>query len=199
MSNHFYAMVSRMRHITRWSLMRNTQTENIQEHSLQVAIIAHALAVIRMKYFSEGRIAVNPDRIATLAMFHDVSEIITGDLPTPIKYYSPEIKGAYKEIEKAANETLLGMLPDDLAGDYRGVLSPDRSDPETNESMRLVKAADRLSALIKCQQEEETGNREFAQAKKTIEDSINKITDLPELTYFIENFLPSFSLSLDQM
>lgn len=196
--NHFFAMINRMRYITRWSLMRNTEQENIQEHSMQVAAIAHALAVIRKLHYSEGRIVPEPERVAMLGLYHDASEILTGDMPTPIKYYSPEIKTAYKAVEAEANKRLVSMLPDEMKEIYKSILEPDRSDPETDEAMKMVKAADRLCAYIKCVQEEQSGNKEFTQAKSAILQTIRDI-DMPEFDWFCDKFMPSFTMTLDQM
>lgn len=200
MSSNFFAMMHRMRYINRWSLMRNTEQENIQEHSLQVAIIAHALAVLRRKYFAEGRVAVDEQAIVLLAVYHDASEILTGDLPTPVKYFNPAIRDAYQAVEKVATAKLLSMLPDDLAPAWKPVLEPDLNDPATAAAMQLVKAADRISAYIKCLDEEKAGNAEFREAAKTIRASLDEVqANLPEARYFIEHFLPSFSLSLDEL
>ncbi len=198
MGTHFYAMLHRMRYINRWGLMRNTETENITEHSLEVAIIAHALAEIRLRYYAAGRPAVDPARVALLAVFHDASEILTGDLPTPVKYYNPTIQEAYQKVEATAASQLLNLVPEDLRPAYRDLLLPDRSQPAVDEAMRLVKAADRISALIKCIDEEKAGNREFRQAGNSIRASIEKI-DLPEVQHFVRQELPSFWNSLDEL
>lgn len=200
MSNNFFAMLHRMRYINRWSLMRNTEQENIQEHSLQVAIIAHALAVLRRRYFAEGRPAVDESQIALLAIYHDAGEILTGDLPTPVKYFNPEIRDAYKAVESVATQKLLSMLPEDLAADWQPILEPNRNDPATQAAMQLVKAADRISAYIKCIDEGKAGNSEFRKALKTTKHSIDELADkLPEVHYFVKNFVPSFELSLDEL
>lgn len=172
--------------------MRNTQQENIQEHSLQVAMIAHALALIKNQFYGGG---VDADRIAVLGMYHDSNEIITGDMPTPIKYYNPQIKKVYKEIEDISKSKLLSMLPDELADCYSRLLVDERGE---DESWRLVKAADRIAAYIKCVEEAKAGNKEFNKASDTIYKSIMEI-DLPEVRYFMENFMPSFFLTLDEM
>lgn len=198
MGQHFFAMMHRMRYINRWGLMRNTETENITEHSLEVAIIAHALAEIRARFFNAGRLAVDPSRIALLAIFHDASEILTGDLPTPVKYYNPSIQEAYQKVESIAASQLLTMVPEPLIDAYRSLLLPDRQDPQVDEMMRLVKAADRISAYIKCIDEEKAGNREFRQAGNSILQTLEAI-DLPEVRYFIEHELPSFWYSLDEL
>lgn len=189
MKNHFYAMMSRMKNIYRWGLMRNTRRENLSEHSLEVAQIAHALSIISNKRFG-GK--TDPNYVAAVAMYHDTSEIITGDMPTPIKYYNDEIKGAYKQIEAAAEQQLSNMLPDDFKEEFAKIYNPD---PETR---RLVKAADKISALIKCIEELNMGNREFAVAKKTIEKAVEEMK-MPEANVFIDEFLDSFSLTLDEL
>lgn len=188
MQSHFFAVISRMKNIYRWGLMRNTKSENLSEHSLEVAVIAHALAVIKNKRLGGS---LNPEFIATAAMFHDTSEILTGDLPTPIKYYNPEIKTAYKSIEAAAENSLLKLLPEDLRGDYEAVYSPDE------ESKKIIKAADKLSALIKCIEELKMGNCEFADAKVSTERALMQLK-MPEVDIFIKEFLPSYSLPLDR-
>ena len=187
----FYAMLSRMRYINRWGLMRNTITENIAEHSLDVAIIAHGLAVIGNMYFGKS---INSERVAVLAMFHDTTEIITGDLPTPIKYFAPEIKNAYKDVEAFAGKQLLGTLPEEMEKEYKDIILPN---PEEKELWRYVKAADKISALIKCVEEIEMGNMDFAKAKKSTEEAVREM-NMEEADYFLENFLPSYSLTLDE-
>lgn len=172
--------------------MRNTYTENIQEHSLQVAILAHALAIIKNTYFGGN---VNPERVAVLGMFHDSDEIITGDLPTPIKYYNPHIKQAYKDIEEIAKDKLLSMLPDDLQPTYNSLLKLESKD---EEHWKLVKSADRLAALIKCIEEEKAGNKEFKKASISIHKTIMELNS-PEVNYFMEHFLNGFKLTLDEM
>lgn len=172
--------------------MRNTQPENIQEHSLQVAIIAHALAVIKNRFFSGS---INAERIAVLGMFHDCNEIITGDMPTPIKYYNPEIHQAYKNVENISKNKLISMLPEELADSYSSILFHEDNDPV---SWQLVKAADRIAAYIKCLEEVKAGNKEFKKASDSIYKSITEI-DLPEVGYFMDKFIPSFSLTLDEL
>lgn len=189
---HFFAFLSRMKYINRWGLMRNTYTENIQEHSLQVAIIAHGLAVIRNTYFNGE---INPERVAILAMFHDCNEIITGDMPTPIKYYNPQISKVYKDIEDISKEKIISMLPEEMADEYYSLFF---KNPEDVECWKLVKAADRISAYIKCIEEVKAGNNEFKKASETILQTIREI-DLQEVEYFMEKFLPSFNLSLDEI
>lgn len=189
---HFFAFLSRMKYITRWGLMKNTQPENIQEHSLQVAMIAHALALIRNTFFGGN---INSDKVAVLGLYHDCNEIITGDLPTPIKYFNPQISRAYKDVEKVSKRKILSMLPKELQASYKEILFHEELDPEAWE---IVKAADRISAYIKCLEEVKAGNMEFKKARETIYESISKI-DLPEVVYFMENFIPSFSLTLDEL
>ena len=191
MANEFYALMGRMRYITRWGLMRNTFSENIQEHSHQVAVLAHALALIRRDILQlEGP---DPDRCAVAALYHDASEILTGDLPTPIKYYNPEIKSAYKQVERVAGERLLTMLPQVLRESYAPLVLEE--DPEVTP---VVKAADKLSAYIKCVEEQKAGNTEFDSAAQQSMDSMRAM-NMPELDWFIENCLAPFSLNLDQL
>lgn len=187
----FFAVISRMKYINRWSLMRNTINENISEHSLEVAFIAHALALIRNKRFGGN---VDPERCALLAMYHDTTEIITGDLPTPIKYYSREIKGAYDEIEKKAEKTLLSYLPNDLREYYEPLFSPTE---EEKELWLIVKGADKLSALIKCIEERKMGNSDFASAEKSTLENVRKM-GLPEIDVFLDEFIPAYYLTLDE-
>lgn len=199
MKNAFYAMLSRMRYINRWSLMRNTRTENIEEHSLQVAVIAHAIALIRSRIFtSEGRTVLSPERIAMLALYHDADEILVGDMPTPVKYLNKDIESVFKNIEKEAAGKLAAMLPEELREDYMSLLLPDISDPLIAEEMRIVKAADKISALIKCVEEEKAGNSEFIPASRKLQETISSI-DLPEVKYFMDNFFPAYSLTLDEL
>ena len=179
-----------MKYISRWGLMRNSRTENISEHSLETAIIAHGLAVMRNKRFGGS---VNPDRVAILALFHDASETITGDLPTPVKYFNADISASYKEVETIALEKLLTMLPDDMRDEYRDILIPD-----SGEEMCLVKAADKLSALLKCIEEESAGNGEFALAKQSTLKAIEELK-IPEVDAFISEFLPAYVLTLDEL
>ena len=191
MANEFYALMGRMRYITRWGLMRNTFSENIQEHSHQVAVLAHALALIRRDILHlEGP---DPDRCAVAALYHDASEILTGDLPTPIKYYNPDIKTAYKQVERIAGERLLDMLPPQLRACYEHDVLED--DPEV---LPIVKAADKLSAYIKCIEEQKAGNTEFDSAAEQTMRSMKEL-QLPELDWFIDNCLEAFSLNIDQL
>ena len=190
--SHFFAYLSRMKLINRWGLMRNTHMENIQEHSLQVAMIAHGLAVIRNKYFSGE---LNPERVMALAVFHEVGEVITGDLATPIKYFNPEIKQAYSEIEEIAKNKLYNMLPIEMQDDFKSLFFTESDD---EENWIVVKAADKICAYIKCLEELKAGNQEFSKAKKAIEKEIKQFK-LLEVDYFMDNFINSFSLTLDEL
>lgn len=190
-SRHFYAMLSRMKYINRWGLMRNTNSENISEHSLDVAILAHALAVLRNRRYDGN---VNADRAALLGLYHDCTEIITGDLPTPVKYYNPTIREAYREVEDMAKDRLLSYLPSDLRPSYEPLLAPTE---EERELWTLVKAADKLAALIKCLEEKRMGNMEFEKAEGALRKSIVEM-QLPEAECFLQEFLPSYSLTLDE-
>lgn len=190
-SSKFFAIISRMKYINRWSLMRNTVTENISEHSLDVAFIAHLLAVLRNKRFGGN---VNPERVAVLAMFHDTTEILTGDLPTPIKYYNKDIKSVYSEIEKNASRQLLSYLPDDIKEEYKPLLSRNESE---SENWELVKAADKISALIKCVEEKQMGNKDFSDAEYATLKII-KDMNIKEADVFLEEFMPSYGLTLDK-
>lgn len=191
MSDNFFAYISRMRYIGRWSLMRNSLPENIQEHSHMVAVIAHALGVIRRDVF---RIPCDPNECAAVALYHDCSEILTGDLPTPIKYHSEEIKGAYKQVEQLACEKLLATLPAELCPAFEPLL--------TGESQKrlhdIVKAADKLSAYIKCIEERKAGNNEFLSAEKQTRTLLEE-SPLPEVEYFMKHFIPAFELTLDEL
>jgi len=194
----FYAMLDRMQYINRWGLMRNNRTENIKEHSMDVAVVAHALAIIRNHICLGGRQKVDPLFVMGVAMLHDATEIITGDLPTPIKYRNPEITRAYKNVEGQATDTLLSLLPEILRTEYRDLFLPDMTDPTKAEAHRLVKAADRICAYIKCITEESSGNHEFSSAKISILSSISKL-DIPEASYFMEHFIPAYGMTLDQI
>ncbi len=187
----FFAMVNRMKLIDRWALMHNSSKENIAEHSHTVAVLSHALAVIGNKEFGRN---YNAERAAALALYHDTTEVITGDMPTPVKYYNDDIKNVYKEIEKVAGERLINMLPDGYKSDYLPFFEKKEGDEEL---WKLVKAADKISALIKCIEETRTGNREFEIALKSQEEKIKKI-DLPEVKFFCENFLPAYYKTLDE-
>ena len=188
--NHFFAYLSRMRFINRWALMRNSYTENIAEHSHQVAMLAHALALIRNKHFG-GQ--VDAGAVAAAALYHDAPEILTGDMPTPIKYYNPAIRDAYKQVEQVACNKLLGMLPQELQSAYDELLRPVDEEVE-----QLIKAADKLSAWIKCIEELKAGNLEFRAAADQTEKALDGY-GLPEVAYFKEHFMPSFRLTLDEM
>ncbi|CRY54718.1 nucleotidase YfbR%2C HD superfamily [Yersinia intermedia] len=190
--SHFFAHLSRLKLINRWPLMRNVRTENVSEHSLQVAFVAHALAIIKNRKFNGN---LNADRIALLAMYHDASEVITGDLPTPIKYYNPQIAHEYKKIEKVAQQKLIEMLPKELQHDFRCLLDEHYY---SEEEKALVKQADALCAYLKCLEELSAGNNEFIQAKVRLEKTL-AIRQSPEMDYFMEVFVPSFSLSLDEI
>lgn len=186
----FYALASRMKYIHRWGLMKNTSDENVQQHSFDVAVIAHALAVIGNTVFGKN---YNADHIAVIAMYHDISEIFTGDLPTPVKYQNPEIISAFKNIEHTAKENLLKKLPEDMRSTYKDIF-----DGEHGENGVLVKAADKISAYIKCIEEAISGNKEFKNAEETLKKSIEKM-NLPEADYFIKHFVPAYSLTLDEI
>lgn len=192
MSNNFYAMLSRMKYINRWGLMNNTRQENIAEHSLEVALLAHALVTISNTRFGTN---LNADRVAVMAIFHDASEIITGDLPTPVKYYNEEIRKSYKQIENISERKILSMLPDDLKPSYEPLIDATKADSELEI---YVKAADKLSALIKCLSELSMGNKEFVKAERTIREALDAMT-LPALNVFMEEFLPAYTLTLDEM
>lgn len=191
--SNFYAMMSRMKYINRWGLMNNTKYENLSEHSLQVAMLAHCLVLIHNKRFNGS---LNPERAGMLAIYHDSTEIITGDMPTPIKYFNSTIKDAYKDIENAAADRLCSLLPEDFRQDMEEIIK--QSSEGDRELKKYVKAADRFSALIKCIEELRMGNEEFRQAKNAIEKSIAEM-NMPEADVFAEEFLPAFSLSLDEM
>ena len=191
MANEFYALMGRMRYITRWGLMRNSFSENIQEHSQQVAVLAHALALIRRDILHLE--TPDPDKCAVAALYHDASEILTGDLPTPIKYYNPDIKEAYKQVERIAGNRLLDMLPPELRASYEQYVL------ESDETLEpFVKGADKLSAHIKCLEEQKAGNTEFDSAAKQTWDAM-KAMERPELDWFLDNCLPAFALNLDQL
>ena len=184
--------MARMKLIRRWSLMKSVSDENIAEHSAQVAEIAHALAVIKNRRFGG---TLNADRVGMMALYHETSEVLTGDLPTPIKYYNPEIREAYKAIESTANEKLLSMLPEELAGEYRELIEPSADSYEEI----LVKAADKISAYIKCIEELRSGNREFARAEASLRRSVESYYVYDEVKYFCDTFLDSFKKTLDEL
>lgn len=190
--NGFFAMMTRMRNITRWGLMRNSIRENLTEHSFDTAVIAHALAVIGKEQFGKD---IDPGKIAAAALFHDAPEIITGDLPTPVKYNNPEICSAYKSIEHSAADTLLRMLPDGLRPHYQVLFDFETDDPA---QYRYIKAADKISAYVKCVQELKSGNDEFRRAAEQTSTAIENM-HLPEADYYMEQFAPAFSLSLDEL
>ena len=189
--HNFFAMLSRMKYINRWGLMRNTIDENIAEHSLDTAVLAHGLAVISNTYFGGN---VNVERVALLAIFHDTTEIITGDMPTPIKYFAPEIRMAYKNVEAAAGKQLLSALPKEMRYSYEDMLLPDE---EEKDLWRFVKAADKLSAYIKCVEEKRMGNTDFEVAEEETLTAV-KAMNMKEVDYFLEQFMPAYSLTLDE-
>ena len=190
MKSHFFAYISRMRFIQRWALMRNTAPENVQEHSHQVAVLAHALAVLRNEKFGGH---VDPGAVAVAALYHDASEILTGDMPTPIKYDNPAIRTAYKDVEAVAEHKLLNMLPEELRGGYAPILTVE--DPEIEA---LVKAADKPAAYIKCVEELKAGNNEFREAAAQTRKALESY-GMPEVESFLETFMDSFSLTLDEL
>lgn len=191
-NNTFFPLAFRMKYINRWGLMRNTSSENLLEHSAECAMLAHALAVIGNTYFGKNH---NADALALKALYHDISEIYTGDLPTPVKYHNELISSSYKEIEAGAVSKLVSKLPRELQGKYSEAL-----DHESEDARVIVKASDKLCALIKCIEEISNGNREFLQAEKATRESLNKMTGIcPELGYFMEHFLPEFEKSLDEL
>ena len=191
MQHRFFALISRMRYISRWGLMRNSFEENIQEHSHMVAVLAHALALVQRDILHEP--GPDPDRCASAALFHDASEILTGDLPTPIKYYNPEIKQAYKQVEAISCRKLLAMLPEELHASYEPLLMESERDVAV-----IVKAADKLSAHIKCLEELKAGNTEFESAARQTREALDEMR-LPCLDYFMAHFLDSFKLTLDEL
>lgn len=190
MNHEFFAMISRMKYIDRWALMRNTEAENLCQHSYEVAVVAHALCVLGNTRLG---MQLDADRAAVVALFHDSSEILTGDMPTPVKYYSPEIRDAYKHVEAVATDKLLDMLPEDLRPSYESVLAPEDTDLK-----RVVKAADKISALIKCIEEAKAGNREFDKAYESTLQSIHDL-DFPPAELFLSEFMDSYRLTLDQL
>lgn len=188
--NNFYGMLARMKYINRWGLMRTVDSENIAEHSLEVAIIAHALAVIGNTYFGKD---LDPERIAVIGMMHDTAEIITGDMPTPIKYFAPEIRDSYKKVEDIAVNKLIKELPDEMQPEYEKVMGVE-DDPD----YKYVKAADKLSAYIKCLEEEDMGNNDFKEAKGSIKKIIDDMK-MEEVEYFMEHFIESYNQTLDEI
>lgn len=191
MSYDFFAFADRMKYIKRWQLMRSVREENIMEHSQQVAMFAHALAVIKNRIYG-GK--VNAEKAVLYAVYHECAEVMTGDLPTPIKYFDNSIRGAYKNLEEKASLKLLSMLPKELEGDFSATIIPDAQ----SEEYAIMKAADRLAAYVKCLEELRCGNNEFAKAKKSIEDDLHS-RNMPEVEYFFKNFIESFSLTLDEL
>ena len=191
MASHFFALFSRMKNMDRWALMRNVSSESLSAHSLEVAAIAHALALIGNRRLGKS---YNADRAAVLGIYHDMPEILTGDMPTPVKYYNPEIRRAFGEIEQAAARSIADTLPEDLKADYAPLLDPD----ETEELYKLVKAADKISALIKCIEEKNSGNREFLTAERATLKALKKL-DCPEADIFTGEFLGSYSMVLDSI
>jgi len=189
--NQFYAYVNRLKLIRRWGLMHNTVPENDMEHTMQTALIAHGLAVLGKVRYGRG---IEPERVLALAMYHDAGEVITGDLPTPVKYKNPGIHEAYRELEASATQQLLDMLPVDMRSSYCPYLTPDKGGFE----WQLVKAADRISAYLKCMEEQKMGNREFEQARESVLISLRE-NPLPEVQTFLEEFVPSFSLTPDEL
>ena len=195
----FFAIISRMRYIERWSLMRNSRPENLSEHALDVALIAHCLATLGNVRYGKH---LNADRAALIGLYHDASEIITGDMPTPVKYANPEIRDAYHQVEDTAQETLLDTLPDDLRPVYQDILNPHKTSKDADEAytLKLVKAADKLSALIKCIDEAQAGNSEFVTAEASTRSLVlDMAQDLPEVRDFMNEFLPSYGETLDQL
>jgi len=189
---HFFAYVSKLKYILRWGLKRNVEDENVKEHSFDVAVIAHALAIIKNRYFDGD---LNADRIAMMALYHDASEVLTGDLPGPIKYFNPSIAEAYKEVEKAAEQKLITMLPDEMRSDFLSLIDYKASG---NEIGSLIKSADIISAYLKCIQEVDAGNSEFVVAKKRVELLLNNNAQ-PEVKFFMDKFVPSYCLTLDEL
>ncbi len=196
MTYNFFATLSRMKYIERWALMRNARTETLSEHTLDVAMIAHALCVIGNVRFAR---ALNADRAALIGLYHDASEIITGDMPTPVKYYNSDIRDAYKEVEHVAEQRLLWQLPDDLRSAYAEIFNGMDSE-EDRYMRRLVKAADKLSALIKCMEETGAGNGEFRTAQRSTQKAVEELAwELPEVKVFLEEFLPPYGSTLDEL
>lgn len=192
MKSHFYAYISKLRWLQRWGLKRNTVNENVMEHSWEVATIAHALALIKNRFFG-GTLDVNS--VVVAALYHDCGEVITGDLPSPIKYHTPEITQAYKAIERQAEQELLNLLPDELQADYRDVLIEDQI---AEEHRTIIKAADTIAAYIKCRTEVKAGNQEFSKAEEAVKARLEGL-NMPEVTYFMDTFIDSYSLTLDEL
>ena len=193
----FFAAISRMKYIERWALMRNSRPETLSEHSLEVAMIAHALSVIGNVRYGHK---MDAEKAALIGIYHDASEIITGDMPTPVKYYNSEILDAYKSVEHIASDKLLSKLPEDLKAEFTDIFKKNEDDPEELYMRKLVKAADKLSALIKCMEEKQSGNSEFRTAEESIRKKIEVLTrDYPEVRDFMEEFLPAYGKTLDEL
>ena len=191
-NSNFLAILSRMKYIDRWNLMRNTRRESLADHTLDVIFIAHVLVEIANTYFDKK---LDAGRAVLLAAFHDAPEIITGDLPTPVKYFGPDIKEAYDHVEEAAKDKMISQLPEELQETYSNIMSA--KSPEDAELAKYVKAADKISALIKCIEEEQSGNKDFDQAKEATLQKINSF-QMPEVEYFMEHFLPGYYMTLDE-
>ena len=191
-NSNFFAILSRMKYVNRWGLMRNSKNESLSDHTLDVVFISHALVVIANTYFGAS---LDEGRVVLLAAFHDTPEIITGDLPTPVKYFDPEIKQAYDRVERSAKIKMIAQLPEEMQGTYETIM--DGNKPEDAQLMKYVKAADKLSAFIKCIEEEQSGNRDFEKAKESTRKIIEDL-NMPEVDFFVENFLPGYYLTLDE-
>ena len=196
--NHFFATISRMKDIERWALMRSSRVETLSEHSIEVAMIAHALCVIGNRRYGRH---LDAEKAALIGIYHDASEIITGDMPTPVKYANKDLKNAFKDVERQAERTLLSELPADLLPDFDSIFTPENPDDEEEQYMRkLIKAADKLSAYIKCMEEDDAGNKEFRTAKETIRQAVMKLRmEYPEVQDFCREFLPSYGNTLDEL
>ncbi len=193
----FFAAISRMKYIERWALMRNSREETLSEHSLEVAMIAHVLSVMGNVRYAHH---MDAEKAALIGIYHDASEIITGDMPTPVKYYNPDIRSAYKDVERIADENLLSKLPDDLKDEFTGIFKADASDPEERYLWRLVKAADKISALIKCMEERQAGNSEFRTAEESLRKKVGEMAEeMPEVRDFLNEFLPAYGKTLDEL
>lgn len=193
----FFAAISRMKYIERWALMRNSRAETLSEHSLEVAMIAHALSVIGNVRYGHK---MDAEKAALIGIYHDASEIITGDMPTPVKYYNSDIREAYKSVEHIASDRLLNKLPDDLKTEFTGIFKKNEDDPEEIYMRKLVKAADKLSALIKCMEERQSGNSEFRTAESSTRKKIDELSqECPEVRDFVEEFLPAYGKTLDEL